>query len=94
IAADGATSPIRQALGVSRSGEGLLSVQRSILFRAPLDEYLEKGVVQFEIEQPNFRAFLTTYSDGRWVLMLADDVDRNADEQREIVQKALGRSDI
>src|SRR5579883_1014792 len=94
LAADGATSPVREALGIRRSGEGLLSVQHSILFKAPLDEYLRQGVVQFEIEQPGFNAFLTTYSDGRWVLMLADDVERDAAEQRRVVQKAIGRTDV
>lgn len=94
IAADGATSPTREALGISRSGEGVLAVQRSILFTAPLEEYLEAGVVQFEIEQSDLTAFLTTYSDGRWVLMLSDDVDRSEEEQRAAVRKALGRVDI
>ena len=94
VAADGPASPVRAALGIGRHGVGPLSVQRSILFRAPLDEYLEHGVVQFEIEQPDFRAFLVTYSDGRWVLMLSDDIERDADEQIQVVQQAIGRTDI
>lgn len=94
IAADGATSPVREALGIARTGEGSLSVQRSILFRAPIDQYLDKGVVQFEIEQPDFKAFLTTYSDGRWVLMLSDDTDRTEDEQKALVRKAIGIEDL
>ncbi|WP_225727276.1 MULTISPECIES: FAD-dependent monooxygenase [unclassified Nocardia] len=94
VAADGADSPIREALGIARSGEGLLSTQRSILFTAPIDHYLERGVVQFEVEQPDFKGFLTTYSDGRWVLMLGDDLDRDVEEQRELVRKAIGRNDI
>lgn len=94
VAADGATSPVREALGIGRHGVGPLSVQRSILFRAPLDEFLQRGVVQFEIEQPDFQGFLTTYSDGRWVLMLSDDVERDTDEQIQVVQRAIGRADI
>ncbi|MBU3064767.1 FAD-dependent oxidoreductase [Nocardia sp. NEAU-G5] len=95
VAADGATSPIREALGIARHGAGLLSVQRSILFTAPaLEAYLEKGVVQFEIEQPDFQAFLTTYSDGRWVLMLGDDVERSAEEEFRAVRRAIGRDDV
>lgn len=94
VAADGADSAVRTDLGIERHGVGPLSVQRSILFRAPLEEYLQHGVVQFEIEQPDFRAFLTTYSDGRWVLMLSDDVERDAGQQIEVVQRALGRTDI
>lgn len=94
VAADGAGSSIRQALGIGRSGEGLLSVQRSILFKAPLEQYLERGVVQFEIDRPDFKAFLTTYSDGRWVLMLSDDANRDASAQRQVIEAAIGRSDV
>jgi 2-polyprenyl-6-methoxyphenol hydroxylase-like FAD-dependent oxidoreductase len=94
IAADGAASPIRDELGIGRSGQGLLSIQRSVLFRAPIDHYLEQGVVQFEIEQPSLTAFLTTYSDGRWVLMLSDDVDRDPDQQRAVVRQAVGLPDL
>ncbi len=94
VAADGATSSVREESGIGRHGVGPLSVQRSILFRAPLDEYLEHGVVQFEIEQPDLKAFLTTYSDGRWVLMLSDDIERDVAEQVQVVQQAIGRTDI
>jgi putative polyketide hydroxylase len=94
VAADGATSTIRSTLGIGRSGQGVLSVQRSILFRAPLQEYLRDGVVQFEIDQPHLKAFLTTYSDGRWVLMLGDDIERTDDEQRALVRQAVGRADL
>jgi hypothetical protein len=94
IAADGADSEIRDALGIARSGRGHLSIQRSILFRAPIDHYLERGIVQFDIEQPGFTAFLTTYSDGRWVLMLSDDVDRDPDQQRAVVRQAVGVADL
>lgn len=94
VAADGATSSVREAFGIGRHGRGSLSVQRSILFRAPLDAYLQHEIVQFEIEQPDLRAFLTTYSDGRWVLMLGEDVELDADEQLRVVQQAIGRTDV
>src|ERR1700722_5091087 len=94
VAADGSRSQIRDALGINRSGEGVLSVQRSILFRAPIDHYLEHGVVQFEIKQLGLTAFLTTYSDGRWVLMLSDDIDRDGDQQRAVVRQAVGIPDL
>jgi putative polyketide hydroxylase len=94
VAADGAASTIRNTLGIGRSGQGLLSVQRSILFRAALQDYLRHGVVQFEIDQPDLKAFLTTYADGRWVLMLPDDTDRSEDEQRAAIRQAVGRADL
>jgi 2-polyprenyl-6-methoxyphenol hydroxylase-like FAD-dependent oxidoreductase len=94
VAADGSRSPIRAALGIGRSGNGLLAVQRSVLFRAPLQEYLEKGISQFDIDQPGLRAFLTTYQDGRWVLMLGDDDERDDDALKELVARAIGRTDL
>lgn len=95
VAADGAASGIRSHLRIARTGRGLLSVQRSILFRAPeLERYLRQGIVQFEIEQPGFDAFLTTYSDGRWVLMLKDDFERSEDEQRTAIRRATGIEDL
>ncbi len=50
--------------------------------------------MQFEIEQPDLSAFLTTYLDGRWVLMLNDDRSRDEDAQRTVIRQAIGRSDI
>jgi len=63
---------------------------RSVLFRAPLEEYLTSGARQFEIEQPGLKASLITYGDGRWVLMFSDDVERDEDTLRAAVLKAIG----
>lgn len=41
IAADGHRSAIREALNIQRTGRGYLQTVRSVLFRAPLDEYLK-----------------------------------------------------
>ena len=94
IAADGHASPVREAFPIGRQGIGTLQVMRSALFTAPLQEYLESGVSQFEIEQPDLKAFLTTYQDNRWVLMFKDDIDRNEEQLREGIQKAIGRDDL
>ncbi|TPW25740.1 FAD-dependent monooxygenase [Pararhizobium mangrovi] len=92
IACDGADSTIREGLGIARSGVGHLRTVRSVLFRCPdADVVLDRGAQQFEIEQPGFKAFLTTYGDGRWVLMFDDDRERNTEELRAAVQRALGR---
>jgi 2-polyprenyl-6-methoxyphenol hydroxylase-like FAD-dependent oxidoreductase len=98
IAADGHSSPIREALGIGRDGRGFLRTVRSVLFRAPLEHYLESGVSQFEIQQPDFEAMLTTYRDathrgGRWLLMFADDAERDELSLKAMVSKAIGRSD-
>lgn len=94
IAADGNHSPVRETLGISRKGPGLLNTVQSVLFRAPLEQYLKSGIHQFEINQPDLKAFLTTYNDGRWVLMFTDDIERNEVEQQGAIFKAIGRTDI
>ncbi|TSC21640.1 FAD-dependent monooxygenase [Corallococcus sp. Z5C101001] len=94
IAADGHRSPIREALGIGRTGRGHMRTVRSVLFRAPLDAYLEAGVTQFQIEQEGFSAFLTTYGDGRWVLIFSDDQQRDEATLRAMVGKAIGRTDL
>jgi putative polyketide hydroxylase len=94
IAADGHSSPIREALGIGRDGRGFLRTIRSVLFRAPLEQYLESGISQFEIHQPDFTAMLTTYRDGRWLLMFSDDEERDEATLKALVNKAIGRSDL
>lgn len=94
VACDGTKSEVREALGLGRSGPGPLQVMRSVLFRAPLEQYLQRGVSQFEINQPGFRAFLTTYGDGRWVLMFFDGEERTEQQQREAIVRAIGRDDV
>ncbi len=94
VAADGHRSPVREALGIGRSGRGHLRTLRSVLFRAPLDQYLESGVAQFNIAQPGWSAFLTTYGDGRWVLMFSDDQERDEAELTKLIRRAIGRDDI
>jgi putative polyketide hydroxylase len=99
IAADGHSSPIREALGIGRDGRGFLRTVRSILFCASLEQYLESGVSQFDIQQPDFEAMLTTYREvrhreGRWLLMFADDVERDELRLKAMVNKAVGRSDF
>lgn len=95
IAADGHKSPIRESLNIPRQGQGYIQTIRSVLFRAPdAEAYLSRGISQFEIAQPDLKAFLTTYQDGRWVLMFTDDQERNEAEQLNAIKKALGRTDI
>jgi putative polyketide hydroxylase len=94
IAADGGASPIREQLGIARRGRGHMKTVHSVLFKAPLEQYLAKGVMQFDIDQPDLRAFLTTYNDGRWVLMFTDERERDEHGTREAITKAIGRTDI
>ncbi|MFD9703097.1 FAD-dependent oxidoreductase [Lentzea sp. NPDC059081] len=90
VAADGHRSPIREQLGITRTGRGYMHTSRSVLFRAPLDEYLKDGIGQFVIDDVGF---LTTYGDGRWVLML-DDGEYDEPELRQKIFRAIGRDDV
>lgn len=94
VAADGHRSNIRDVLGIARTGRGVMRTVRSVLFRAPLDSYLEAGIVQFSIDQPELQAFLTFYLDGRWMLMFRDDEERDTETLISLIQKAIGRSDV
>lgn len=94
IAADGSNSAIRETLGIERKGRGHMRIVTSVLFRAPIDHYLKSGFGQFEIEQEGMKAFLTTYSDGRWVLMFTDDVERTDEELINCIYKAIGKEDV
>jgi len=94
IGADGHASAIREALGIGRSGHGVIRAVRSVLFSAPLDEYLAAGISQFELDQPGLKGMLTTYRDGRWLLMFSDDQERDEDTLRMMVIRAIGRSDL
>jgi len=92
IAADGATSSIREGSGIALTGVGHLKTLRSVLFRcAEADRYLARGPQQYNIVQDGFRAFLTTYGDSRWVLMFDDDMERSEQALRAAVRRALGR---
>ncbi|SFR15778.1 2-polyprenyl-6-methoxyphenol hydroxylase [Lentzea waywayandensis] len=90
IAADGHRSPVREQLGITRTGRGFMHTSRSVLFRAPLQEYLKDGIGQFVIDGVGF---LTTYGDGRWVLML-DDREYTEPELRQKIVQAIGRDDL
>ncbi|EIL95802.1 MULTISPECIES: FAD-dependent monooxygenase [Rhodanobacter] len=92
IAADGADSFVRERLGIARQGVGYLRTMRSVLFRCrEADAYLDRGIHQFVIEQPGLQAFLTTYGDGRWVLMFHDDDERDELALKAAVAQALGK---
>jgi putative polyketide hydroxylase len=92
VAADGADSAVREKLGIPRRGVGRLRILRSVLFRCPRAETLLAGdVQQFQMEQEGFSAFLTHYPDGRWVLMFADDAERDTKALGAAIRRALGQ---
>lgn len=94
IAADGGDSLIREALNLTRTGRGYMRIVRSVLFRADLNAYLASGISQWEIEQPDLKAFLTSYNDGRWVLMFTDDIERDPATLETAIRQATGCDDL
>ena len=91
LACDGAASPVREQAGIARHGVGYLRTLRSVLFHCPgADAWLERGVQQFQIDNPRVQGFLTTYGDGRWVLMFDDDRPRGEAELDDAIRAALG----
>lgn len=95
VAADGHRSMVRDLLGIARSGYGQVNSISSLLFRAPsLEPYLRKGVTQFAIDQPDLKAFLIAYQDGRLVLHLPSQLAVNGEVQRSLVFKAIGTPDM
>ncbi|KAJ5728701.1 uncharacterized protein N7483_003209 [Penicillium malachiteum] len=89
IAADGNRSTVRELLQIPRQGRGFMQTIQSVLFRAPLQQWT-RGIVQFDIDQPNLKAFLTSYSDGRWALMFKDDIERDKEVLRAAIYQAVG----
>lgn len=94
IAGDGHRSQIREQLGIPMNGRGHINTIRSILFRSDLGRFLDKGISQWNIVNGNDKAFLTSYGDGRWVLMPDHDRELTESEQHEAVLKAIGIPDL
>ncbi|KAJ5651258.1 uncharacterized protein N7484_004981 [Penicillium longicatenatum] len=89
IAADGNRSTVRELLQIPRQGRGFMQTIQSVLFHADLQKWT-KGIVQFDIEQPHLKAFLASYSDGRWALMFKDDIKRDDETLHAAIYQAIG----
>ncbi|KAJ5784899.1 uncharacterized protein N7503_010111 [Penicillium pulvis] len=89
IAADGNRSTVRELLQIPRHGRGHMQTIQSVLFHADLQKWT-KGLVQFDIDQPNLKAFLASYSDGRWALMFKDEIKRDDETLRAAIYQAVG----
>ncbi|KAM0545988.1 hypothetical protein ACHAPJ_011100 [Fusarium lateritium] len=95
VAADGHRSPVREALGILRSGHGHVSSVKSVLFRSPaLAPYLSRGPTQFTIDQPDLKAFLIAYQDDRLVLHLPNDREYDDKMLESLTRQAIGAPDV
>lgn len=94
VGADGHRSRVREALGIARKGHGHVSSTKSVLFRAPaLAPYFEKGITQFTIDQPDLKALLLAYRDGRLVLHLTHYREFTSEILRSLIYQAVGKSE-
>lgn len=89
IAADGNRSTVRELLQIPRQGRGFMQTIQSVLFHADLQKWT-KGIVQFDIDQPDLKAFLASYNDGRWALMFKDDIKRDDEALHAAIYQAIG----
>jgi putative polyketide hydroxylase len=99
IAADGAKSPIRAALGIERTGRGHLADNLDILFRADLGAIVEgKEFNLARIDSPAASgAFVSVNGTDRWLFSTSDVDDpsgRSDDELIELLRAAIGVPDI
>ena len=103
IAADGANSPIREQLGVKRTGQGALGNLLNILFTAPLREFVKGREFSIcQIDTPEISGVFTAINnDDRWVFHLLYDPSKGEkpddypkERCEELLHKVLGMDDV
>ena len=99
IAADGARSPVRERLGIPRSGRGLMRRVASVYLRADLTDLVRGREFNLcQIEQPAAPAspgtFASVNGTDRWIFTTAPSPDRGVDEWRAVTQAAIGAGGI
>src|SRR5580704_6571573 len=103
IAAEGAQSRVRRALGVKMTGEEKVYDSVNILFHADLTQWVEhRPAALYFVEQPDLRAtFLTINGADRWGFLVHslkqyDYTPAHFTTERsiEIIRKAVGVSDL
>nr|WP_280335855.1 FAD-dependent monooxygenase [Nocardia wallacei] len=96
IAADGAASPIRERLGIARSGRGSLGRAVNVYFRADLRELVrgrEFNLCQVDNEAvPG--AFASVDGAFRWIFSTSAGVDRPLDRWPQALRTAIGVPDL
>ncbi|WP_280385807.1 FAD-dependent monooxygenase [Nocardia wallacei] len=96
IAADGAASPIRQRLGIPRSGRGTLGRAVNVYFRADLRELVrgrEFNLCQIENDAAP-GAFVSVDGAQRWIFTTSDGVDRPREQWPDALRTAIGVPDV
>lgn len=96
IAADGAASPIRERLGITRSGRGTLGSAVNVYFRADLAELVrgrEFNLCQIENDSVS-GIFASVDGQLRWIFYGSAELDRPRAEWPDALRTAIGVPDI
>ncbi|GLY85478.1 hypothetical protein Airi02_034070 [Actinoallomurus iriomotensis] len=99
VAADGNRSPIRQRLGIARTGEMTFQHTMNIVFRADLSGFLPRRALFWIIANPDgfFGGLVSTADPNRWQVSVAYDpaTESTADFTKErcvrLVRAAVGK---
>jgi putative polyketide hydroxylase len=102
VAADGAKSPVREALGITTSGRGSLGHLLNVLFEADLADFVRDREFSLAIiHHPEVRGLFAAIDNrARWVFHIVYDPARESPRDyppercAALVQKALGAGEV
>jgi len=100
IAADGAQSPIREAIGIQRHGPGVLQHWMNVIFEADLPAVIDNRTIR-SMFVTDINGTLVPRGDGRWLMAVQFAPDRGEraedftpDRCRDLIRRGAGRADL
>ena len=100
IAADGAQSPVREALGIRRHGPGVLQHWMNVIFEADLPTTVEGRALR-SVFVSDINGTLVPRGDGRWLMAVQyvpgrgeSAEDFTPDVCRDLIRRGAGRADL
>jgi 2-polyprenyl-6-methoxyphenol hydroxylase-like FAD-dependent oxidoreductase len=99
IAADGSRSPVREALGISRHGPGILQHWMNVIFETDLDDTFDGRAIR-AVFVTDINGTFVPRGDGRWLLAVQYFPEREGQHDltnehwRDIIRRGAGRSDV
>jgi putative polyketide hydroxylase len=100
IAADGTDSPVRQALGISRHGPGVVQHWMNVIFETDLPPLLQGRAIR-SVFVTDINGTFVPRGDGRWLMAVQYVPERGQspkdftdDHCRELIRRGAGRSDV
>jgi 2-polyprenyl-6-methoxyphenol hydroxylase-like FAD-dependent oxidoreductase len=100
IAADGANSPVREALGIARHGPGVLQHWMNVIFEADLPATIQGRALRSAFVT-DINGTLVPRGDGRWLMAVQYVTERGEradeftpDRCRDLIRRGAGRPDL